>query len=148
MLMANAVAMTLAPSVALAAATARAEPPAIERSGLYVVATDLERATGFYEKLFGKAPAVRAPGLVGFDVAGGLYAVVAKDRFAKDATVGGNVVPYIRVADIDAWFAHVRAIVPGALVSPAVLREGPVSLFKFRDPDGNQVELFSVGAPG
>ena len=141
---------TIATGVVLGAALApgalRAAPPPVERPGVYVVAADLERSAAFYEKLFAKAPQVRTPGLIGFDVAGGLYAVVAKDQYARDATIGGNVVPYLRVGDIDGWFAHVRAAAPGALVTPAVVREGPIALIKLRDPDGNMVELFSVAA--
>jgi predicted enzyme related to lactoylglutathione lyase len=112
--------------------------------GAYVVADDLDRSAGFYTALFGRQPQVRTPGLVGFDVAGGLYAVVSKAAYAAGATRGGNVAPYLKVADIDAWFRHVQAVAAQGLVTKTVVREGPFALIKIADPDGNVLELYSV----
>jgi len=114
--------------------------------GTYVVSDDLDRSAAFYTALFGRPPQVRAPGLVGFDVAGGLYAVVSKAAYAPGAMRGGNAVPYLKVADIDAWFRHVQSVAPQSLVTKAVVREGPFALIKVADPDGNVVELYSVAA--
>jgi predicted enzyme related to lactoylglutathione lyase len=115
--------------------------------GAYVVAEDLDRSAVFYERLFGHAPQVRTAGMVGFDVAGGFYAIVSKAVYAPGAVRGGNVAPYLKVADIDAWFRHVEAVAPDGLVTKAVLREGPFALIKFADPDGNVVEMYSVTPP-
>ena len=43
----------------------KAQTPATERMGLYVLADDVERSAAFYEKLFGRAPQVRTPALIG-----------------------------------------------------------------------------------
>ncbi len=118
--------------------------PDTARFGLYVVAQDVERSAVFYERLFGRAPQVRTPALVGFDVSGGLYAVVSRRVYAPDAVKGDATLPYIKVDDIDAWFAHVRTVAPDSLVGAAITREGPFSFFKLRDPDGNLVEFYSI----
>ena len=120
---------------------------AIERFGLYVVAENLDRSVAFYERLFGKQPQVRTPGMVGFDVAGGLYAVVSKRAYAPDSTRGDNAAPYIKVKDIHGLFTRVKAFAPESLRSEAVIEEGPFKLFKIVDPDGNLVEFFSLTAP-
>src|SRR5687767_13727906 len=105
------VAIVAAVSLALGApVAARAEAPAVQRMGAYVVSDDLDRAAGFYAALFGRQPQVRTPSVVGFDVAGGFYAVISKATYAPGATRGGNVAPYIKVTDIDAWFRHVEAV--------------------------------------
>lgn len=142
------VAIVAALGLALGApAPARAEAPATQRMGSYVVSDDLDRAAGFYTTLFGRAPQVRTPGLVGFDVAGGLYAIASKAMYAPGATQGGNVAPYIKVADIDAWFRHVRAVAPERLVTKAVVREGVFAMIKVADPDGNVLEFYAITPP-
>jgi len=65
---------------------------------------------------------------------------------AAGAVRGGNVAPYLKVADIDAWFRHVQSAAPQSLVTKAVVREGPFALIKVADPDGNVVELYSLAA--
>ncbi|ATQ43036.1 VOC family protein [Caulobacter mirabilis] len=125
------------------AAQAQAAPPTT-RLGVYVVADDVDKTTAFYQRLFGKAPEIRLPTFVGFDINGGLYAVISRGAFAPNAKRGETVMPYIRVDDIDAWRAHVQAVAPGSLLEPHITREGPIALFKLRDPDGNLVEVYSL----
>ena len=127
-------------------ARAQEQSGGIERFGLYVVASDLDRATAFYERLFEKPPYVRNAGLVGFDVAGGLYAIVSERAYAAGACRGENVSPYIRVRDIEESFAKVRSFAPESIRSDGVVTEGPFRFFKFADPDGNTIEFFSLGA--
>lgn len=130
---------------AKAAEVAAAPPPAVERLGVYVLADDMDRAAAFYTALFGKGPQFRTPDIAGYDVGGGLYAVVSKKTYAPGAVRGGNVAPYLKVGDVDAWLARVKAQAAARLVTPAVVREGPFALIKFADPDGNVVEMFQVG---
>lgn len=113
------------------------------RSGLYVVSSDVEESTRFYEAVFNRQPIIKTQNFVGFDIVGGLFAIASRQAFAPDAPTGRNVVPYIMVSDIDAEFARIRRLVPEALESRSVIREGAVALFKFRDPDGNIVEFFA-----
>lgn len=116
----------------------------VQRFGLYVLTTDIDRSKVFYEALFAKAPQVRTPALVGFDVEGGLFAVVDRKSFAIETPPGSSVRPYIRVRDIDAAFLHVKALAPGRLEQDRVVNEGPFRFFRFSDPDGNIVEFFSI----
>lgn len=131
-------------ATALAAAivppSVSAEPITAERFGLYVVTDDLSRSVAFYEGLFGK-PQFRVPGMVGFDVAGGLYAVVSRQTFALAVTRGDTTRPYIK-----ATFDHVKSAAPDSLESKSVQVEGALSFFRFRDPDRNVIEFFSVSA--
>lgn len=133
----------LAAPATIAAVAAPAQRIEVQRFGLYVLASDVERSVAFYEALFGKAPQVRTPALVGFDLAGGLFAIISREAYAPGAAAGGGVRPYIRVADIDAAFAHVRELVPASIESAGVVTEGPFRFFRFSDPDGNMIELFS-----
>lgn len=112
--------------------------------GVYVVSNDLERSGAFYTAIFGASPQIKTDTFMGFDVAGGLFAVVSKATYAPGASLGGNVVPYIKVPDINAAFAHVRAVAPGALASAEVIEEPYLSLFKFTDPDGNMLEYYAL----
>ena len=141
------VAIVAALGLTIAATAARAEAPATQRMGAYVVSEDLDRAAAFYAALFGRPPQVRTAGLVGFDVAGGFYAAISKAAYAPNATRGGNVAPYINVADIDAWFRHVQAVAPQSLITKAVVREGPFALIEVADPDGNVLELYAIAPP-
>jgi predicted enzyme related to lactoylglutathione lyase len=122
-------------------------PAAFERLGIYVLSSDLERSETFYRALFGKGPGVRTGDFMGFDIAGGLFAVVSKEIFAPEAKLGGNAIPYLKVPDLEAAFNHVRDIAPGALMAPGVITEGPISLFKLSDPDGNILEYFALSVP-
>lgn len=144
---ASAIALLLLFSLCLAPAAAHAQAPTIQRMGVYVVSDDLDRAATFYEDIFGRAPQVRTPGLVGFDVEGGFYAVVSRAHYASDASRGGNVVPYIKVTDIDAWLRHVEDVAPAGLLTKMVVREGPFALIRFSDPDDNIIELYELTPP-
>jgi predicted enzyme related to lactoylglutathione lyase len=129
---------------ALATPSPAATEPEVERFGLYVVSDDLRRSTDFYGRLFGDKPQIAVPGMTGFDVAGALFAVVDRKRFAPDARLGNTTVPYIKVADVDAYLAHVRKVAPSSLVTPQVQGEGGFRFIKLRDPDGNLLEFFSL----
>jgi len=135
--------MLFALVVILAAAPLIAEPIETDRFGLYVVADDMDRTTAFYEALFG-APEVRMPSLVGFDVAGGFYAVISRETYAADAIRGDTMRAYIKVADIEGAFAKVSAIAPDRLEHAAVVVEGPFRFFRVSDPDSNRLEFFSI----
>ena len=114
-----------------------------ERFGLYVLVDDLERARGFYERLFG-GPQVRTPTLIGFNISGGLYAVVSRKAYAPEAGAGGSVRPYIKVRDLEPVFAHARSIAPDSLESQGILKEGSFSFFRMKDPEGTVIEFFSI----
>jgi len=130
----------------LATWSAQADSGGVERLGMYVVVEDIDKSQAFYAKLFQKAPYVKNKNLIGFDVAGGLYVAFAARGLDRNVTRGDNAVPYLRVKDIEAEFARVRQL-PATLLDTAIVREGPLSLFRFADPDGNVIEFFSYVAP-
>jgi len=125
-------------------APALAEEIDVQRFGLYVLIEDVERSVDFYEALFERPPQVRTPAMVGFDVGGGLFAIVSRQQFAPHEAPAGSVRPYIRVTDIEAAFKHVARVAPGRVESGRVVREGPFAFIRFTDPDANVIELFSI----
>ena len=123
-------------------ATAQAAPITVERFGLYVVSDDLGRAAAFYQRIFG-SPKVRVPGMVGFAVAEGFYAIVDRATFARAAVRGDTTRGYMKVADIRAAYQQIAIAVPDNLEGP-VVTEGGFSFFRVRDPDGNRFEFYAV----
>ena len=119
----------------------------VERFGLYVAVDDVERSVAFYQALFGEAPQVRTPALVGFDIAGGLFGIVDRAAYAPRTTAKGGVRPFIKVADIAAAFARVDRLAPGRIEAPGIVTEGAFRFFRFADPDGNVLEFFSMTPP-
>ncbi len=135
---------TLLLSIGAGTLPAQAQGLGARRFGLYVLVQDVPRAERFYARLFAAPPQVRTPALVGFDVAGGLFALVSRHSFAPGTPAGGSVRPYIRVADIAAAFDHVRRAAPESLEGGEVVVEGPFRFFRVRDPEGNLLEFFAV----
>lgn len=121
----------------------RADEAGIQRFGLYVVTTDIDRSREFYVRLFQKEPYVTNERFIGFDVTGGLYAVFTAHSLDRKLTRGDNVVPYLRVKDIEAEYERVRQL-PARMIDAAIVRDGSISLFRFADPDGNVIEFFSL----
>ncbi len=128
----------------LGALAAVQEPPRFERFGLYVLVDDRPAAEAFYARLFGRDPQLRTPALTGFDVAGGLFAIVPRQGYGADTGPRGSVHPFIRVANVRAFHAHARSVAPASLPSDSVVEEGPFHFFRMHDPEGNMLEFFEV----
>jgi predicted enzyme related to lactoylglutathione lyase len=143
------IALAAAASVALAAGgPASAEPLKVERFGLYVAAEDVAATGRFYESLFGAPPQRATPAFIGFDVGGGLFAVVSRAAYGLQVGAGSRVRPYIRVTDVDGAFRRARQLAPERLESDAVIEEGPFRYFRMTDPEGNVLEFFAIsGGP-
>jgi predicted enzyme related to lactoylglutathione lyase len=123
--------------------TANAQESGIQKFGLYVMVSDLSRAKAFYEKVFAKPPYVTNEVLTGFDVAGGLFAAYLNSARDLKTTRGNSTVAYIRVRDANEELKRMQALsVP--LLDAKVVKEGPIELFRFTDPDGNLIEFFSL----
>ncbi|MGB7418658.1 MAG: VOC family protein [Erythrobacter sp.] len=120
--------------------------PKIERMGSYLVVEHVATASEFYRELFGLEPEYSSPVFVSFNIAGGQFALAARSVFSPRAEIGDNGVPNMKVADIDAMFDHVLRMAPESLVSTSIEQEGPIALFKLRDPDGNLVEFYSLSS--
>ena len=125
----------------LTSSIAGADALQVQRFGVYLRVGSLDRSRAFYERVLGKQPYVSNDRLVGFDVAGALLALYANP--AEEIARGRNVVPYIRVQSADAEFARLKSL-DVRLLDDSVVVEGPLKLFRFADPDGNVLELFSL----
>jgi catechol 2,3-dioxygenase-like lactoylglutathione lyase family enzyme len=112
-----------------------------ERFGLYLRVASLDRSRAFYERVLGKQPYVANDRLVGFDVAGALLALYANPK--EEVARGRNVVPYIRVKSAEAEHLRLKGL-DVQLLDEQVVVEGSLKLFRFADPDGNVLELFSL----
>ena len=113
----------------------------VERFGVYLRVTNLQQSRSFYERVLGKQPYVTNDRLVAFDLAGGMLALF-QDGDAQ-LVRGRNAVPYIRVSDANAEFDRLKHL-DIHLLDEQVLVEGPIRLFRFVDPDGNLLEIFSL----
>jgi len=125
-----------------------AEPLAVERFGLYVLADDMDRATAFYASLFGTEPEFRMPALVGFDIRKGLFAIVSRETYAQGVPAGGSVRPYIMVANLEDALRRVQVLVPEGLETSGIVQEGAFRFFRFKDTEDNVIELFSLETSG
>ncbi|MEM9225838.1 MAG: hypothetical protein AAGA24_04940 [Pseudomonadota bacterium] len=112
------------------------------KMGAYVAASDVERSAVFYEAVLGQSPVMALDGFVMFDVAGGILAVVSKDKYAPGAEPSLAAVPYIQVQDLE----RLRARVSGSLDQPVaeIIKEPGIDLLKLQDPEGQTVEFFQL----
>jgi predicted enzyme related to lactoylglutathione lyase len=128
-----------------AVAVAQAGETEFEKLGVYVVAADLERSVAFYTAVFQKPPYMKTERFAAFDVAGGLFAVFATAASDIPRTRGNSTVPYIRVADAAKELQRIAKL-DAQLLDEKPIQEGPLTLFRFFDPDGNTIEFFSLAA--
>ena len=91
-------------------------------------------------------PYIENDSFAGFEVAGSLYALFAQRAADAKLVRGNSTVPYLRVRDIDLEFKRVAALAQ-RMLDRHVVHEGPIRLFRFEDPDGNVIELFSLATP-
>lgn len=67
-------------------------------AALISVATgDIDASVAFYGAVFAGAPVLSLPNFVAFDVAGGWFSVVSRDRYAPDAQTRWRAVLYLRL---------------------------------------------------
>lgn len=107
---------------------------------LYVVTKDMASATRFYSEVFQQQPAVVTPNYTGFSVNGTLYGLFDAE-FMPPISVGGNVVPNIRVDDIDHEYERLKLLDPK--FQSEIRENGPYRLFLLADPDGNVIEFYA-----
>lgn len=143
-----ALAFGVSPSAPLSAEEIVETPAAIEfeQAGVYVLVDDLAAAKRFYGELLAREPVFENPVFVGYYIEGGLVGVALRAQFSPEAEIGDRTVPYLRVKDIDAAFAHAQAVAPNGIETEEIIREGPIALFKVRDPEGNLIEFYSLSA--
>ena len=127
---------------ALGAETSEFSDPApILAMGAYVPTDDIDVSVAFYRALFDETPAITLPDFVAFDVAGGWFAVVSRERYAPGAEPGSGAVPYLQASNLEELQDRVSAIGGPA---PEIIEEPGIHLLKITDPNGQLVEFFKL----
>ncbi len=113
------------------------------RMGVYIATNDLEQSEIFYKMLFALEPEIKFPGFTGFNIAGGLFAIVSRAQFAPESVIGARTVPYIKVASVSDLHKRLQATMTAQSLSNPV-HEAAISILKIRDPEGNLIEFYSI----
>ena len=109
--------------------------------GAYIPTDDIDASAAFYRALFDEAPAIALSDFVAFDVAGGWFAVVSRDRYAPGAEPGSGAVPYLQASNLEELQDRISAIGGPA---PEIIEEPGIHLLKITDPNGELVEFFKL----
>jgi predicted enzyme related to lactoylglutathione lyase len=111
-------------------------------ASLYVTVDDMDRALGFYERLFGIAPDVRDKRYSSFLLPkGGKFDLYYPAIDGDKRTIGTNVVPVFHSDDLDADWKRIKDLKADVVCEP--MNIGEVRLFQFRDTEGNILEIYS-----
>lgn len=114
---------------------------AITAMGAYVPTDDMQGSETFYRALFDSAPVIGLPDFVAFDIAGGWFAIVSRERYAPGAQAGTGAVPYLQSSDLETLRARLAA---HAGQAPQIIEEPGIRLLKITDPNGQLIEFFSL----
>jgi len=112
--------------------------------GAYVPSDDMQRSEAFYRAVFDRAPAIVLPDFVAFNVAGGWFAIVSREKYAPKSQPGSGAVPYLQSADLETVQARVRTT---GVTAPEIIEEPGIRLLKITDPNGQLVEFFKLTGP-
>lgn len=137
-------ALTLAailPTTLVAETSSPSASSPILAMGTYVPTDDMERSELFYRALFDSAPAIGLPDFVAFNVAGGWFAIVSREKYAPGSKPGSGAVPYLQATDLEVLWS--RAADAGAL-PPQIIEEPGIHLLKVTDPNGQLIEFFKL----
>ena len=69
--------------------------------GAYVSTDDMATSECFYRTLFDRDPLIALDDFVAFDIAGGWFAIVSRDRYAPNSIAGTGSIPYIQSATLE-----------------------------------------------
>lgn len=109
--------------------------------GAYVPTDDIQGSEAFYRVLFDRDPVIGLPDFVAFDIAGGWFAIVSRDKYAPESEPGSGAVPYLQSANLKALQTRISAI--GA-TAPEIIEEPGIHLLKVTDPNGQLIEFFKL----
>lgn len=110
--------------------------------GAYVSSSDLGRSTTFYGAIFAREPIIRLDDFVAYEIAGGLFAIVSRERYSAGSIPGSGSVPYVGAEDLD--MIRTRAATVLTEPVPAIITEPGIRLLKLFDPDRQLVEFYSL----
>ena len=113
----------------------------IQAMGAYVPTDDMKRSDAFYRALFDQEPVIGLPDFVAFNIAGGWFALVSRDRYAPNAEPGSGAVPYLQSSDLEALRTRVAALGQEA---PEIIEEPGIHVLKITDPNGQLIEFFTL----
>ena len=129
------------PTALIAETSDQPDPAPILTMGAYVPTDDIQESEAFYRALFDREPVIGLPSFVAFDIAGGWFAIVSRDRYAPGSEPGLGAVPYVQSADLEALQTRLTSI--GAPV-PEIIEEPGIHLLKITDPNGQLIEFFKL----
>ena len=134
-------ALTLAAALPTSPVAKASEPSPIIAMGAYVPTDDMAGSEAFYRTLFDSAPSIELPDFVAFDVAGGWFAIVSREKYAPGSMPGSGAVPYLQSSNLKAL--QIRATQAGRTV-PAIIEEPGIHVLKITDPNGQLIEFFKL----
>ena len=138
------IALTFAAALPAALVAEDAKPSGdapIMAMGAYIPTDDMEGSEAFYRALFDSEPAIGLPDFVAFDVAGGWFAIVSRDKYAPGSEAGSGAVPYLQSADLEALQARATS---AGVTAPEIIEEPGIHLLKITDPNGQLIEFFKL----
>ncbi|MES0862774.1 hypothetical protein ABLN87_10490 [Ruegeria sp. SCPT10] len=130
--------MTLA---MLCADGSAAQDTALLAMGAYVPSDDMQESETFYRTLFARDPMIQLEGFVAFDISGGWFAIVSRNKYAPDAQAGTGAIPYIRSGNLSMLRTRIQNT--GA-EAPEIIEDPGIHLLKITDPNGQLVEFFQL----
>lgn len=108
---------------------------------LYVSVKDMKRAIGFYKKLFQNDPKHVEDRYSYFLVGKISFGLYCPEVDGEKMKIGNNCVVNFRVKDIEAEYKRVKKFTKN--IDKKIQIYGSVSLFQFKDSEGNTLETYS-----
>ena len=114
---------------------------AILAMGSYVPTDKMSASRDFYRNLFESEPAIELDDFIAFNVAGGWFAIVTRERYAPGSVTGSGSVPYLQSGDLEELRARLTRF---GLDAPEIIEEPGIHLLKVTDPNGQLIEFFHL----
>lgn len=121
--------------------TAAPSEATILAMGAYLPTDDMPSSEAFYRTLFDGDPAIRLDDFVAFNVAGGWFVLVSRDRYAPGSVPGSGAVPYLQSGDLEELRTRVAR---SGVDTPEIIEEPGIHLLKITDPNGQLIEFFRL----